>query len=88
MSHAQQSNIPPPLHCPGIAAAVMHQQRHQRRMVRLTRRIKRIENEVHKALAVMDANTAKLLNYWQLMRSLKYKKGMEPFLDQQIWQTC
>ncbi len=44
-------------------------------MVRLTRRITQLENKVHQALAVMDADTGKLLNYRQLMRSAKYKKA-------------
>jgi hypothetical protein len=44
-------------------------------MVRLTQHITQLENEVHQALAVMDANTGKLLNYRQLMRSTKYKKA-------------
>jgi len=41
-----QSNAPPPSHQPGFAAAVMRQQRHQRGMVRLSRRITRLKNEV------------------------------------------
>ncbi|KAL7523238.1 hypothetical protein ACHAXR_001576, partial [Thalassiosira sp. AJA248-18] len=41
---------------------------------RLTRRINRLENEVHRALAVMDAETGKLLNYRQLMKNPKYKE--------------
>jgi hypothetical protein len=44
-------------------------------MVQLTRRITRLENEVHQVLAVMDADTGKLLNYRQLVRSTKYKKA-------------
>jgi hypothetical protein len=53
----------------------MRQQRHQRGMVRLTRRITRLENEVQHAMAVMDADTSKLLNYRQLMRSTKYRQA-------------
>ena len=34
-----------------------------------------MENEVHKALAVMDKDTGKLLNYRQLLRHPKYKKA-------------
>ena len=34
----------------------------------------RLENEVHEAMAVMDAETGKLLNYKQLIRNPKYKK--------------
>ena len=37
-------------------------------------RMDRLENEVHKAMAVMDAETGKLVNYKQLMRNPKYKK--------------
>ena len=33
-----------------------------------------LENEVHQAMAVMDAETGKLLNYKKLMRDPKYKK--------------
>ena len=44
-------------------------------MVRITRRITRLENEVQQALAVMDAETGKLLNYKQLMRNTKYRKA-------------
>jgi hypothetical protein len=43
--------------------------------VRLTRRITRLENKVHQAMAVMDKDTGKLLNYRQLMNSPKYKKA-------------
>ena len=43
-------------------------------MVRLSRRIKLLENEVNQAMAVMDADTGKLLNYRQLMGSTKYKE--------------
>ncbi len=46
-------------------------------MQRLLKRIERIENEVHKALAIMDAKTGKVLNYRQLMQSQKHKKNME-----------
>ncbi len=44
-------------------------------MVRLTRHIKRLENEVQHAMAVMDADTGKLLNYRQLTRSTKYRQA-------------
>jgi hypothetical protein len=44
-------------------------------MVRLTQCITRLENEVHHAMAVMDANTGKLLNYRQLMRSAKHRQA-------------
>ena len=33
-----------------------------------------LENELHQAMAVMDAETGKLLKYKQLMRYLKHKK--------------
>jgi len=38
------------------------------------KRFTRMENEAHKALAVMDKDTGKLLNYCQLLRHPKYKK--------------
>jgi hypothetical protein len=34
-----------------------------------------VYTHTHKALAVMDTNTGKLLNYQQLMRSSKYEKA-------------
>ena len=37
----------------------------------------RLEGEVHQAMAVMDADTGKLLNYKQLMKDPKYKKQWE-----------
>ena len=36
--------------------------------------IAQLENDVHQALAVMDADTGELLNYIKLMRNPKYKK--------------
>ena len=44
-------------------------------MVQLSHRIACLENKVHQALAVMDADTVKLLNYRQLMRSAKHRKA-------------
>ncbi len=73
-SGTQQLGVPPPTRSPGFAAAVMKQQRHQRGLVRLTHRITKLENKVHQAIAVIDKDTGKLLNYRQLMNSPKYKK--------------
>jgi hypothetical protein len=42
-------------------------------MICLTRKITQLENEVHQAMAIMDADTGKLLNYCQLMQSIKYQ---------------
>jgi hypothetical protein len=67
--------MPPPTRQPGYAAAVMKQQQHQCGLMQLTRRITRLENKVHQAMAVMDKDTGKLLNYRQLMNSPKYKKA-------------
>ncbi len=53
----------------------MQQQWHQHGLVRLSRRITRLENEVHQAMAVMNADTGTLLNYRQLMRSTKYREA-------------
>jgi len=36
-----------------------------------------MENKVHQALAVMDQQTGRLLNYRQLLRDPKYKKGWD-----------
>ncbi len=55
-------------------------------MVRLSQRITQLENEVHQAMAVMDTDTGKLLNYRQLMRSTKNRRSMEPFISQRIWK--
>jgi hypothetical protein len=53
----------------------MKQQQHQRGLMRLTRRITRLENKVHQAMAVMYKDTGKLLNYRQVMNSPKYQKA-------------
>jgi hypothetical protein len=49
----------------------MKQQRHQSGLGRLTHRITKLENEVHQAMAVMDKDMGKLLNYRKLMNSQK-----------------
>jgi hypothetical protein len=67
----QHSGVPSPTHQPGYTAAVMKQQQHQRGLVRLTHRITRLENEVHLAMAVMEKDMGKLLNYRQLMQNIK-----------------
>jgi hypothetical protein len=74
-SRMQQSGVPPPTCRPGYAAAIMKQQRYQCGLVWLSRHITRLENKVHQAMAVMDKDTGKLLNYRQLMNSPKYKKA-------------
>ncbi len=51
----------------------MRQKRHWQGMICLKRKITQLENEVHQAMAVMDADTGKLLNYCQLMQSTKYQ---------------
>jgi hypothetical protein len=43
--------------------------------MQLTRRITILENKVHLAMAVMDKDMGKLLNYRQRMNSPKYKKA-------------
>jgi hypothetical protein len=52
----------------------MKQQQQQWGLVQLTHRITILENEVHLAMAVIETDTGKLLNYRQLMNSPKYKK--------------
>jgi hypothetical protein len=39
----------------------MKQQQYQRGLVQLTRRITRLENKIHQAMAVMDKDMGKLL---------------------------
>jgi hypothetical protein len=56
-------------------SAVMKKQQHQCGLMRLTCRIERLDKEVHQAMAVMDKDMGKLLNYRQLMNSPKYKKA-------------
>jgi hypothetical protein len=60
----------------GTANAV-EKRRDNRRLRRWTRRITKMESEVHQAMAVMDAESGKLLNYKQLMRHPKYKGKWE-----------
>ena len=40
----------------------------------MTKNVAKIENEVHQTMAVMDAETVKLLNHRQLRRDPKYSK--------------
>jgi hypothetical protein len=58
---------------PGFAVVVMRQKRHWQGIIRLTCKTTQLENEVCQAMAVMDADTGKLLNYCQLMRSTSTK---------------
>jgi hypothetical protein len=74
-SRVCQSTLPPLSRRPGFVAAIMQQQRNQRGLVRLSRHITHLENEVHQALAVLDEDMGKLLNYRRLMRSTKHKKA-------------
>ncbi len=57
-------------------------------MVHLTCRITRLENEVQHAMAVMDADTGKLLNYRQLMRSTKYRQAWSLSLGNKFGQLA
>jgi hypothetical protein len=75
-ARTRSSTQPPmqgPSTTPGFAAAVMRQKRYRRGMICLTCKITQLENKVHQAMAVMDADTGKLLNYCLLMRSTKYQ---------------
>lgn len=53
-------------------AATVRSIRKSKRQV-LSKRIERMEIEVHQALAVMDAETGIVLKYRQLMQSMKHK---------------
>ena len=55
----------------GFAAVVEQVQAKRRIRRRLSQRISRMENEVHQAMAVMDKETGKLLNYRQLLNHPK-----------------
>ena len=52
---------------------------HNRRQImrQMTKKVTKIENEVHQEMAVMDAEIGKVLNYRQLRRDLKYSKEWE-----------
>ena len=56
------------------AAATRQQRRPRGKVPTLAKRLARVENEVHKALAVMDAETGKVFNYRQLMQSTKHRE--------------
>ena len=40
----------------------------------MAHQVRKLENKVHQAMAVMDVETGKLLNYRQLMRDPTYKE--------------
>ncbi len=48
-------------------------------MQRFSKRIKQMENEVQKALEIMDVETGKVLNYRQLMQNPKHKETWSKF---------
>ena len=58
----------------GTANAAVNMQRRQRKIRTFNRRMTRLENEVHEALAVMVKETGKMLNYRQLIRHAKHKE--------------
>ena len=55
-------------------AAAVEEHYNHKQLRRMTRRISNLENEVHQAMAEMDEDTGRMLNYKQLMRDPKYKK--------------
>ena len=56
----------------GMALAVA-KLKHDRSQIRLTKCIARVENEVMEVMAVMYADTGKMMNYRHLMQNKKYK---------------
>ena len=46
------------------------QRRSKRRLRQMTMRVVRLENNVHQAMAVLDTQTGKLLNYSQLIQDV------------------
>eukprot|EP00984_Skeletonema_dohrnii_P002295 scaffold797_cov118-Skeletonema_dohrnii-CCMP3373.AAC.10 len=69
-------------HVMGVACAVQELQgcspraskRPSKQARKLAKRLIRMENEVQQAMAVMDQETGKMLNYRQLLRDPKYRK--------------
>jgi hypothetical protein len=58
----------------GSALAVATKQNDRATFQQLNQRIAKMENEVMEAMAVMDTETGKLMNYRQLMQSEKHKE--------------
>ena len=57
------------------AAAIKERGLNRKQLRQTTRKFNNLEIEVHQAMAVMDEQTGRLLNYKQLMRDPKYKKN-------------
>ena len=55
--------------------AAVEQCCNSRHLRQTTQKINNLEIEVHQAMALMDEQTGRLLNYKQLMRDPKYKKN-------------
>ena len=53
---------------------------HKQRLQRLTKQVSQLENKVHQAIAVLDADSGKLLNYRQLTKHPKNRKGWKLLL--------
>jgi hypothetical protein len=66
----------------------MRQKHHWQGMIHLTCKITQLENEIHQAMAVMDAGTRKLLNYCQLMQSTKYQDAWSLSLANKFGQLA
>ena len=62
-------------------AAAVEERRKSKHPRHTTQKINNLEIELHQAMAVMDEQTGRLLNYKQLMRDPKYKKKLEHFLS-------
>jgi hypothetical protein len=81
-SRAHQSGVTPPAHIPGFAAAVMRQQWHQCGIVCLTCHITHLENEVHQAITVMNADMGKLSSIQAVNEKHEVQETMEPIVGQ------
>ena len=57
-------------------------------MICLTCKITQLENEVHQAMAIMDADTGQLLNYCQLMQSTQYRDAWSLSLAYEFGQLA
>lgn len=64
------------------------EQRENRRMRLLTRRITRMETEVHQAMAVVHVESGKLLKYKQLIRHSKCKGKRQMSSANKFWRLA
>jgi hypothetical protein len=74
-SKSRQTGNPLSTSRTGFAAAVKQQRQYRQGFAWLTKKVSQMDNDIHQAMAVMDTDTGKLLNYRQLMQINKHKKA-------------